>query len=50
MMNQLNRWVQIEVEGDGVTNFGFACSVEHHHKDEEDWGFTINMQRVRHLT
>jgi hypothetical protein len=47
LMSQMNRWAQLEIESDGVTNFGLACSVEYHEREDEPWGFTVNMERVR---
>lgn len=47
LMNQLTRWAELEVQNDGVTNFGVACSVDLHERKDVRWGFTVHMERVR---
>jgi hypothetical protein len=46
-MDQLFRWAELEVQHDGVTNFGIACKLDKHKRKDELWGFTVHMERVR---
>lgn len=46
MMDQLDRWIEIEVKNEGIANFGAACSFEQVLQDDDLWGFKIHMERV----
>ena len=46
MMDQLDRWMEIEVKNEGISNFGMACSFEPVRQDDDLWGFKIHMERV----
>lgn len=46
MMDQIDRWIEIEVQNEGITNFGIACTYEQVQQDDDLWGFKIHMERV----
>lgn len=46
MMDQMDRWIEIEVQNEGITNFGIACTYEQVQQDDDLWGFKIHMERV----
>jgi hypothetical protein len=47
LMEQLYRWAELEAQHDGVTNFGIACKLDKHEREDALWGFTVHMERVR---
>jgi hypothetical protein len=55
LMLQIHRWADVEVVGNGASNFGMACTAEGIYRDneegvEEPWGLLVNLERVRFVT
>lgn len=52
LMQQIHRWANVEVVGNGASNFGMACTMEELFREADDgqtwpWGLLINLERVR---
>eukprot|EP00892_Ulva_mutabilis_P005259 jgi/Ulvmu1/3104/UM015_0144.1 len=45
MMDQLERWMEIEVKNEGISNFGFPCTFENVQQDDDLWGFKVHIER-----
>jgi hypothetical protein len=47
LLDQMQRWLELEVVTDGMSNFGVPCTMETVKREDQLWGFVIHMERVR---